>query len=189
MSTRHDKAILDAIFNPYLPLGEGTVLQQECNLKDESNETEGLVTQEELEAKTLEAEAVRKAESGILTEAVEMFSLALKLAPGRASIYNNRAQAYRLLGDDTAALQDLNRAIELSCGQGEVARLALCQRALLHRRQGNNTSAGADLRAAAALGSDFAKQLLVQMNPYAAMCNQMLKQMFTKQNQRVGLNQ
>ena len=32
-----------------------------------------------------------------------------------------------------------------------------------------------DFRAAAALGSGFAKSKLVELNPYAAMCNAMLR--------------
>ena len=36
-----------------------------------------------------------------------------------------------------------------------------------------------DFRKAADLGSDWAKSVLVQLNPYAAMCNKMLKNVFT----------
>ena len=37
-----------------------------------------------------------------------------------------------------------------------------------------------DFRAAAALGSAFAKQQVVAMNPYAAMCNQMMSEVIKK---------
>ena len=36
-----------------------------------------------------------------------------------------------------------------------------------------------DFKAAAKEGSGFAKSMLVEMNPYAAMCNAMLKNVFT----------
>ena len=36
-----------------------------------------------------------------------------------------------------------------------------------------------DFQAAAAEGSGFAKTMLVEMNPYAAMCNAMLRNVFT----------
>ena len=36
-----------------------------------------------------------------------------------------------------------------------------------------------DFKAAASEGSGFGKTMLVEMNPYAAMCNAMLKNVFT----------
>ena len=36
-----------------------------------------------------------------------------------------------------------------------------------------------DFQAAASEGSGFAKSMLVEMNPYAAMCNAMLRNVFT----------
>lgn len=40
------------------------------------------------------------AEDGKLKEALELFTSAISLAPNRPSLFNNRAQAYRLMGDD-----------------------------------------------------------------------------------------
>lgn len=37
-----------------------------------------------------------------------------------------------------------------------------------------------DLKNAANLGGQFAKQLLIAMNPYAALCNQMLSEVIGK---------
>ena len=37
----------------------------------------------------------------------------------------------------------------------------------------------ADFKLAASEGSGFAKSMLVEMNPYAAMCNAMLRNVFT----------
>ena len=45
---------------------------------------------------------------------------------------------------------------------------------------GNDEEAIEDFKRAAALGSEFAKQQVVQLNPYAAMCNAMLSEMFQK---------
>lgn len=73
-----------------------------------------------------------------------------------------------------AALHDLNNAINLSDGKGRSACLALCQRALIYRFQDKHEMAVDDFKKAATMGSDFARSQLVQMNPYAALCNQML---------------
>lgn len=77
----------------------------------------------------------------------------------------------------TGAMDDLNQAISVSRGKGRVASNALCQRALIRKLEGKNEDAMSDLRAAGDEGNEFAKKLLVQMNPYAALCNQMLHQM------------
>ena len=45
---------------------------------------------------------------------------------------------------------------------------------------GDEDGAKEDLRNAANLGGQFAKQLLVTLNPYAALCNQMLAEVMCK---------
>jgi hypothetical protein len=45
---------------------------------------------------------------------------------------------------------------------------------------GDDDGCKEDLRNAANLGGQFAKQLLVSMNPYAALCNQMLGEVIGK---------
>jgi hypothetical protein len=50
---------------------------------------------------------------------------------------------------------------------------------LIHIQEGRDDDALTDFKAAAAEGSGFAKSMLVEMNPYAAMCNAMLKNVFT----------
>ena len=42
-------------------------------------------------------------------------------------------------------------------------------------QEGRDDDALVDFQAAAAEGSGFAKSMLVEMNPYAAMCNAMLR--------------
>ena len=46
-------------------------------------------------------------------------------------------------------------------------------------QEGRDDDAMADFQVAAEEGSGFAKSMLVEMNPYAAMCNAMLKNVFT----------
>ena len=68
----------------------------------------------------------------------------------------------------------MNHAIELSNGRSKAACQAYTQRGLIRRLEGNNEDALEDFKKAACLGSTFARSQVVQMNPYAAMCNQML---------------
>lgn len=49
---------------------------------------------------------------------------------------------------------------------------------MIHRLEGRDDEAKVDFEKAAQLGSAFAKSALASMNPYAAMCNQMLKNVF-----------
>lgn len=76
------------------------------------------------------------------------------------------------------AMSDLNKAIELSGGKGKIASQAFCQRAMLHHLACEEDLALKDWESASKLGSAFAKQQLVQRNPYAALCNKMLHDVF-----------
>lgn len=172
----HDKAVLTRIFSPNLPYGDLLDAEsQQQNVLDEEVETD-----EVKEAKKLEVEGVKEAEAGHTDRALELFSQAIHIAPEHASSYNNRAQALRLQGDVQGALQDLNKAIELCHGRGNVACQAYTQRGLIKRLDGDEDGAKEDLRNAANLGGQFAKQLLVTLNPYAALCNQMLAEVMNK---------
>lgn len=55
-------------------------------------------------AQQLEVEGVQLAESSDLSAALDKFNEAVLLCPDRASCYNNRAQAYRLKGDNESNL-------------------------------------------------------------------------------------
>lgn len=108
-------------------------------------------------------------------------------APDYASGLNNRAQVHQLRGNVERALADLKKAIELldipncKCAANQkVLSQALCQRALIFRFQNDENRSYADFQRAAALGNEFAKQQVVKLNPYAALCNSMLSQMITK---------
>jgi len=76
-------------------------------------------------------------------------------------------------------MDDLNKAIEYSQEKGKAAAQAYCQRAMLHHIAGNTVECDKDWQSAAALGSQFAKRQLAQKNPYAALCNKMLLEVFT----------
>ena len=62
----------------------------------------------------------------------------------------------------------------------QAAKQAHCQRGLILRRNGREQEAMSDFNSAAELGSGWAKSVLVELNPYAAMCNKMLKDVFSK---------
>lgn len=133
--------------------------------------------------KQLEVQGVRAAESGDLVKALSLFDQAIDLLPERASGYNNRAQALRLMGENERAMDDLNKAISLKETHCSGRVNALCQRALLYRLNGLEEEAMADLQAAASAGNSFARRALIDMNPYSALCNQMLHQMLQKLNE------
>ncbi|KAK0061415.1 tetratricopeptide repeat protein 36 [Biomphalaria pfeifferi] len=104
----------------------------------------------------------------------------MTVAPLWPSPYNNRAQALRLKGDIEGAKTDLNKALELSNGEGSVASQAFTQRGLIRKKEGEDEGAKADFTRASELGSRFCKQVLASMNPYAALCNQMLSDVMHK---------
>ncbi|XP_078615910.1 tetratricopeptide repeat protein 36-like [Branchiostoma floridae x Branchiostoma japonicum] len=175
MATANDKRVLNSIFNPNLPFGD--VVEDE----EDSREGEGIEDNEAIkEAKRLELLAVQSAENGDIDQALDLFNQAVAVAPDWASGYNNRAQALRLRGDVLGALDDLNKAINLSQGKGKAACQAFTQRGLINRLEGRDEEALEDFKKAACLGSEFAKTQVVAMNPYAALCNQMLREVIGK---------
>merc|ERR1712055_235851 len=173
MTTRADREVLNSILNPNLPLGEAVYDPEEEQVEDVKVEED---SKEILDA---EKEAVQAAEKGDLSSALTLFDKLVELNPGRPSSYNNRAQALRMVGRPDSALKDLETAIELSKGKGKAGSNALCQRGVLLRKEGRDDDAMEDFKTAAKNGSGFAKAMLVEMNPYAAMCNAMLKNVFT----------
>ncbi|XP_064029279.1 tetratricopeptide repeat protein 36 isoform X3 [Pogoniulus pusillus] len=178
MATANDRAVLQTIFNPSTPFGDIPGLDEEGE-DDEDAQGDGDAFPEELleQVRDLELQGVTAAESGDVSTALERFGEAVRLLPERASGYNNRAQALRLRGDVAGALRDLDAAIRLSRGRGRAACQSFVQRGLIHRLQGRDEEARRDLEQAARLGSAFARRQLVLLNPYSALCNQMLCEM------------
>eukprot|EP00099_Drosophila_melanogaster_P021429 NP_648644.1 uncharacterized protein Dmel_CG14105 [Drosophila melanogaster] len=171
----HDQQVLDSIFNPLelSSLQTNNLIPAESDLKDEEPDTQAIKASRELELK-----AIALSESGELDGALELFQQSLNLAQ-RASVLNNRAQTLRLAKRDEEALDDLNKALELANDQQTRTKChAHCQRGVLYRKLDNLEAARADFEAAAQLGSKFAREQLVEINPYAALCNQMLRQAF-----------
>ncbi|XP_053125315.1 tetratricopeptide repeat protein 36 [Hemicordylus capensis] len=179
MATSKDKAVLESIFHPHAPFGG--ISAEEEQQPQKHQEEEGAFDPELLEqARILEHQGVTAAEAGDVDGALERLDRAIQQLPERASTYNNRAQALRLKGEVASALKDLDVALKLSKGTGHVACQAFVQRALIRRLQGCEEEARRDLEQAASLGSPFAHQQLVRMNPYAALCNQMLSEVMGK---------
>ncbi|XP_055691363.1 tetratricopeptide repeat protein 36 homolog [Lutzomyia longipalpis] len=178
-----DKAVLDSIFNPFQIGGgaeEGVNWNFDEGLPEEIQDPYEEPTSAVKESIQREVDAIKAAELGDLTKAVELFTSAIEMAPKRPAPWNNRAQAYRLLGNDEAALSDLEEALKLSGGTGRTGCRALCQRGLLRRKNGDDDGARSDFKSATNLGSKFAHGQLIEMNPYAALCNQMLRDAFQK---------
>ncbi|XP_016933498.2 tetratricopeptide repeat protein 36 homolog [Drosophila suzukii] len=171
----HDQQVLDSIFNPLelSSLQDFDSVPTETDLKDVEPDTPDIRASRELELR-----AITLSEKGNMDEALEVFQESLNLAQ-RASVFNNRAQTLRLAKRDEEALDDLNRAVELANDQQTRTKChAHCQRGVLYRKLDNLDAARADFEAAAQLGSKFAKEQLVEINPFAALCNQMLRQAF-----------
>jgi len=170
---QEDRAIINSLFNPLLPLGEGVCDEEPVhNVGDDENLYNELARQKN-------AEGVEATEAGRQQEALAAFQQALQLEPSWGALYNNRAQLYRIMRRDEDAIADLDIALRLSCGKGSVGCQAAIQRAALHRLAGEEEQARQLYTAAAELGSSYAKQQLVAMNPMAALCNKMLFKMVT----------
>ncbi|MGH0185601.1 UNVERIFIED_CONTAM: hypothetical protein FKN15_018306 [Acipenser sinensis] len=177
MASASDLAVLQTIFNPTTPFGDIPALDEEEQLKDDDSGFDADVL---AQVRELELQGVCAAESGDVRSALERFTEAIRILPERASAYNNRAQARRLQGDTAGALEDLGRSISLSGGAGRTGCQALVQRGLVHRLARREEEAREDFQRAACLGSAFARQQVVNMNPYAAICNIMLAQVINK---------
>ncbi|KAI3651910.1 hypothetical protein MP228_003213 [Amoeboaphelidium protococcarum] len=147
----------------------------------------------------LNLDAIQQTEDGNVDEALTKFSQILEQYPLHAQSWNNRSQAYLVKKDLEHALNDVSQAISLGSYDTEFLSQAYCQRAmirtLIENKQSRQSEAcnddlssfsfiselsqesGRDFEAAAKLGNKFAKNELVRTNPYAKMCNAMLKDM------------
>lgn len=71
------------------------------------------------EAKGLELEGVKAAESGDLDTAIATFTKVINIAPQWASGYNNRAQAYRLKGNTPGVYASPHKLSSSKCKRGQ----------------------------------------------------------------------
>lgn len=175
--SHRDQAVLNNILDPnnsglYFH-SQGTVDSGEAKLSTEQKQINKLISK-------LEQQAIATAEAGNLSEALSTLSNLIQKYPHSASLYNNRAQVYRLLEKQQEAFDDIAVALRLCRSTGHVALQAFNQRASLHMVRGDEGDALNDYRQAAQLGSTFAQSQLVAHNPYAAMCNSMLGEVLAK---------
>lgn len=91
-----------------------------CNV---FSDDEGKITNEE-EAKSLELEGVKAAESGDLDTAIATFTKVINIAPQWASGYNNRAQAYRLKGNTSGVYASPHTLNSSECKRGQLSQEA-----------------------------------------------------------------
>lgn len=172
---QRDQLILESIFNPNTPFDE--VDTEGSNTQPLAEDATEVI---DAELKALESQAVKAAEEGEFDKALATFNEVIERKPERAAAYNNRAQLYRLTGNVESAKSDLEMALVKSSEVGPAACQAFIQRAMIRRLEGDDDGCRADFSKAADLGSKFAKQQLVNLNPYAALCNTMLSEMMCK---------
>ena len=73
------------------------------------------------------------------------------------------------------ALLDLSEAIALSGNCYDLTKCqAFCQQGIIKRKLGDLEGARSDFNESAKLGSKFARQQLIELNPYTQLCNQMV---------------
>ncbi|KAL2720900.1 tetratricopeptide repeat protein 36 [Vespula squamosa] len=171
-----DRAILNILFDPF---------QAHGSIDFSGNKDLETLHQDETDALpedilNIVKQAISYAEFDNFDECFRLFEEALKKAPSSPSILNDRAQALRLAGRDNEALEDLHKAVKFSQGKGKAGIQALCQRGILYRYMKEDQKAKEDFTLAAEAGSSFAKLQLVSLNPYAAMCNAMLREITLK---------
>lgn len=194
-----DLSVLDLLFEPLQGEKNSTEVVQptkdEVDAKYDEEENSNVI----LKSKNLELEGVELTEAGKLDEALEKFDAAIAVSSQRPSPYNNRAQLYRFLDKDeckisitifyvendinlyfSVALVDLTKSIALSNNTHPITKCrALCQRGIIKRKLGDIEGARDDFNEGAQLGSQYARQQLVVLNPYARLCNQMVTKLLT----------
>ena len=80
------------------------------------------------------------------------------------------------------ALQDLNFVIEdAGEGQPKILRQAYTQRAVIKRQQGDVVGSRKDFEIGAKLGNPLARQIAVNENPYAKMCNHVMMEVMNRE--------
>eukprot|EP00056_Hartaetosiga_gracilis_P009854 m.143536 g.143536 ORF g.143536 m.143536 type:complete len:227 (+) comp13207_c0_seq10:2331-3011(+) len=185
---QHEEDVLHAIFNPEMPFGaprETTTQRDDDDLLVDYTEEEKAVDEA---VKAEEKEAVRLAEDQKCKEALAIFDKLVSQHPERAKGYNNRAQLHQLMGNKEAALKDVDFAIQNCRLSRGVAQRVFAQRGALKRLCHDDEGARLDFEMAGKYGNAWAKQQAVLLNPYAAMCNQMLTQALNKMKQEQPSN-
>merc|ERR1719215_888971 len=161
-----DQNILSLLLDPSQPRDATTNrAAQRAAAKKTLQEFEATFDAQELKTyKNLLLDGIRKIEainfsvgldqgqvSKAAEEALSIFQKAKELLPRHPGAFNDTAQAFRLQKKDEQALESLNKAIELSGGEGSVACQAFLQRALLKQVKLDEKGALADFEKAASL--------------------------------------
>ncbi|KAI9219947.1 hypothetical protein BC828DRAFT_384762 [Blastocladiella britannica] len=184
-----DSQVLDLIFGP--ATGNPQKAQPADGAAGQSQSAAALASLDPATAsrvRSLEAEGIQLAESDDASDpsaAIARFTEALSLCPESATLHNNRAQAYRMQGDLERALADLDDAVRYASNGGSsadlgVLRNAYTQRAVVLKGLGRQDESVRDWERAAQLGSDVAKTMAVAENPFAQMCNAIMKEVMAK---------
>ncbi|KAJ1650599.1 hypothetical protein IWQ61_008641 [Dispira simplex] len=181
--THHDTNVLDMIFN-----GGGDLtasgLDEGCQPyplpQDYDPNLSPLPTDLITALKGKEVDGVRLAEQDDLEGAHQVFTKIIHTCETYASAYNNRAQVYRLQGHLDLAFADLAQAIRYSRGDSTVLKQAYSQRGIIRKAQGDSEGAFADLELGGKYGNPLAKEAAVYENPYAKLCNAIMKESLGK---------
>jgi len=132
-----------------------------------------------------EARAAAASTGGDQAAACSLLDALVAEAPRYDSALNNRAQIYRLMGDNDAAMRDLNTVIALARATRAFAE-ACAQRGTLHRLAGDDEAARRDLETAARHGHDWARREGAALNPVAQLCNATVKEMLERERHGHG---
>ena len=174
-----DDAILDMIFDPQ---SEYVLPCTDPSSQSIPNQIPPLDETLLKELKDLELKAIEHSSKSDYPTSLEILNQVLLRCPTYSSGYNNRAQVYRLLGDEQSALRDLNKAIELSerdPSAHTVRGNAYTQRAILKRNMGDLKGEEQDLQVGAKYGNPIAKDHIKQ-NPYAKLCSYIVQEAMKK---------
>ncbi|KAI9474037.1 MAG: hypothetical protein EXX96DRAFT_580360 [Benjaminiella poitrasii] len=178
-----DDAILEFMFNPEsqgLPLDAITSTVDTLPKYSISPEVEKKLQAMEKEAVGLVEENEENA-----NKALDLLDQCIKIENKYASAYNNRAQIYRLKDELDKALADLDLVInDLGEGQPKILKQAYTQRAIIRRQQGDSLGSRKDFELGAKFGNPVARNIAVNENPYAKMCNQVMLEVMIRNNER-----
>lgn len=125
----------------------------------------------------LETKAIQMAEMGDLNSALQLINDCINQHPNIPSLYNNRAQIYRLLKLNSKAESDLCKCLQIIDDDDEmIKRLAHEQLGWILFVKGLNEEAQNQFELAALLGSEDAEKMRVRCNPFSELCNAMFRQ-------------
>ncbi|KAJ1973606.1 hypothetical protein H4R35_004030 [Dimargaris xerosporica] len=179
-----DNSVLDAIFNgggDFTAEGlcggnETSSIQADTLVSPPTSKLHAIPAEQLASIKAQETQGVRLAEQDDFEAALTIFTAIIQGCPIYSSVYNNRAQVYRLQHEFALALQDLDKAIVYANGDANVLRQAYTQRGIIKKTQGDNDGAYADFEQGGQYGNPLAKEVAVMENPYAKLCNAMMKE-------------